>query len=497
MKKCVRPPDAQELFKVVKSKNQNVKKIVSLINKGVDVNEKNSFGYTALALAVQYKKEKVVQKLLSLGADLSILDKFGRTALNQALEYCSSQSYDHELYVGCSQAPINLDTVKILINSGADVHTADLNGHTALHFAVESNDVDFIEQLLSLGINVNSKNNCNQMPLFKAAINNRGSRHLKAAKILLKNGADVNLQDQDGKIPLYKLVRRASTEIVQLFINFGSDVNKGDENPLFEAILSKNLGVVQLLLNHGANVHSRNKLGHTPLQCAITSGNIKIIKCLLNNGADIDAQDHKGCTPFLYLMEYPYYNNNLLQTVIFLFKYADVNIVNLEGKNILNIESALVNFEHPWKITLEHLAKLQALAIPLNQSFFDTILNNEKYDTYFKKCAEELSMAQKSKFHNSWASYFNLLVDSKRKLKNYAGNEDLVTDFQSCNCVEKFPIYGAKIQKNMEKGIKHRVLFDKSTILLSKCLPILNPTHLITFSILDCLSRKDLQELCG
>lgn len=85
----------------------------------------------------------------------------------------------------------------------------------------------------------------------------------------------------------------------------------------------------------------------------------------------------------------------------------------------------------------------------------------------------------------------------RRKLKNYAGNEAIVNDFKNSDCEDEFLIYGSAMRKNLEKGIKKRKLFDKSSVLLSYNLPIFRPNYLIVRDILDCmLSNKDLSKMC-
>lgn len=111
-------------------------------------------------------------------------------------------------------------------------------------------------------------------------------------------------------------------------------------------------------------------------------------------------------------------------------------------------------------------------------------------------CTEELLLAKSSRLKNSWVTFFNLLVDNKRKLKNYAGNKDLVEDFRSSDCLKKFPIYGSTMQNNVEKGINRRGFFDESSNLFSHYLPVFSPNHLIVRDTLDCLITDDLSKFC-
>jgi ankyrin repeat protein len=47
------------------------------------------------------------------------------------------------------------DVIELLLSKGADIHTEDNDGQTALHWALERGDKNIVEFLLSKGANVN------------------------------------------------------------------------------------------------------------------------------------------------------------------------------------------------------------------------------------------------------------------------------------------------------------------------------------------------------
>ena len=73
-------------------------------------------------------------------------------------------------------------------------------GWTALHCASMHNRTDVIKHLLLEGANVNRQTRYNKdTPLHWAArLNNK----TEAARILIENGADINLINDDNKTPL-------------------------------------------------------------------------------------------------------------------------------------------------------------------------------------------------------------------------------------------------------------------------------------------------------
>lgn len=147
------------------------------------------------------------------------------------------------------------------------------------------------------------------------------------------------------------------------------------------------------------------------------------------------------------------------------------------------------------KIIIEHAAKFNTLYPPEQEPAF-LMIAEENAKEYYIQCLEELLRAKNTKLPNSWITFFDFLVSTRKKIKNNAGNTDLIKKILEGDCVNNFPIYKHRIEYIVEKGIMKRCLFDKSSVALSKCLPILNPNHLIIRDILDCiLSKKHLSKL--
>lgn len=324
-------------------------------------------------------------------------------------------------------------------------------------------------------------------PLHLAMINDDNS---KVAEVLIKNGASLNIKDEFGQTPLHYLVMNSSAETIKLCLTFNFDVNvvnKEEENLLFSAANSnKNVEVLQLLIDLGLDVNHRNRSGQTALNRVFASENKKIekIKCLLKNGANISTTDR-----FMILFQL---SGNILNFVI---KHTDFNEIFIDKSYVSRFISDSF-YRSSWKVILRHLAKLQALNIT-NPDLVNFFYRWDECKYYYEQCKEELSQAKNTRLKNSWVSLCNLLIDERKQLKNYCGNSELIEDFEGSDCEKNFPIYGFEINKNMRKGINRRELFEKSCVLLSECLPIFNPTHLIIKDTFDCvLSRKDLSKFC-
>lgn len=381
-----------------------------------------------------------------------------------------------------------------------------------LHLAAEKNDVLQVEQLLSEGSDVNITDYFLETPLHFAARKNVDESHFEIIEILLRRGAEVNAQTADGRTPLFDLVMKGNTKMLKLFLKFKADVNLQDrfgETLLYRTVCTnKNEDVLKMLIKLGLDMNHRNNRGQTPLHRLYHGGcdQLKIVKFILKNGGSMNSVDQEGCIPLTHAAQNFIWSKLKLEIIqknlIFILEHTDFNTdFNPLRKFVDNYEFLCSPKRHEntvWKMVIEHLAKLQTLNIFQHPDFSSNILKMiVNAGDYFKECQEELFKAKNTKFPNSWVTFYNLVVDDRKKLKNYAGNEKLIEDFKKSGYEKEFPIYGALMARNVRKSIKRRELYDKSTVALSSCLPIFNPTHLIVRDVLDCmLSKKELLMFC-
>jgi ankyrin repeat protein len=125
-------------------------------------------------------------------------------------------------------------------------------------------------------------------PLAAAA----GARHKAMVELLLRRGANINAQDENGETALGYAVAGGELEIVKLLLHNNANVNLG-ENDCYPLRISASRGqreIFHLLLEYGAEVSCVN------LGVAATGGNIVIMQFCLENGGDVNERDeNNGC----------------------------------------------------------------------------------------------------------------------------------------------------------------------------------------------------------
>lgn len=110
-----------------------------------------------------------------------------------------------------------------------------------------------------------------------------------------------------GKTPLHMAVTSGSTEMVQLLLDRGANVNAKDNTgltPLHIAAWWTATNRAQQLLDAGADPNSRDRFGDTPLHVAAMHGRQAMTVFLAGHGARLDVENDSGRTPLALAEKY-------------------------------------------------------------------------------------------------------------------------------------------------------------------------------------------------
>src|SRR3990167_526540 len=174
---------------------------------------------------------------------------------------------------------------------------------TALHYAAELGDLNRIKNLLKDGAQINIKAGRKQSntALLLALLNDNDD----VAAYLIEQGADVNINNNEGVTPLHIAMARGKFNLVKQLINKGADFQKYDVTyyytPLAAGIVSNQSSCVNYALPFIADLAQKDLLGKSLLHLAIEKNQIDIaLALILHPSANqmISSRDIYGRTPF-------------------------------------------------------------------------------------------------------------------------------------------------------------------------------------------------------
>ncbi len=203
---------------------------------------------------------------------------------------------------------------RLLHNQFMKINDPLIGGMHPLHIAItslsrqwtkEHPDISATTLLLERGANVDAQNNNGSTPLHLAVASltidlAAGQGCVSDATLLLDHGADVNAQDKRGQTPLHTATFKGYGHTIALLLNRGANVSAQDKKgniPLHWAALYGQVPIATLFLDRGANVNAKNNHESTPLHLACFKKHLPLIEFLQARGGDMTIKDKNGKTP--------------------------------------------------------------------------------------------------------------------------------------------------------------------------------------------------------
>lgn len=256
--------------------------VVALINAGVDVNAKDSFGRTLPTWAAQWGRVEIIEVLVRAGADPNVKDQLGWTPITLAFENYHFDAVQALIKVGADRSQIP-----------KDLNAKDKAGFTPLAEALRRNDMSSARALFQLGLDPNSLDESGRTLLEGAAFG--GSVAL--VRTLIEAGADVNasgkVKNKQGWTPLLLAAQMGHGDVVEALIKAGADANRagpGGWNALMQASYLGHLDIARILIPV-TNVNYRAKSGLTALMLARWACHPDIVEALLKAGSVRDPHE--------------------------------------------------------------------------------------------------------------------------------------------------------------------------------------------------------------
>ncbi|KAM9239915.1 Ankyrin repeat and SOCS box protein 3 [Leptosomus discolor] len=267
----------------------------------MDFTEAYSDRCSAVGLAAREGNVKMLRKLVKQGYSIDVPDNRGWVPIHEAAarnsseclrllvraapsdDYINSKTFEGMCALHLSARHGSLESVRVLLEAGADPNEVTTEATTPLFLAVENEHADIVKFLLQHGANVEGPHSWSGWnSLHQASF--QGCTEIM--KVLLEKGASKECKDDFGITPLFVAAQYGKLESLRLLVSRGADVNcqaKDRATPLLIAAQEGHTECVELLLSKGAdpNLYCNEDNWQLPIHAAAEMGHEKILELLI------------------------------------------------------------------------------------------------------------------------------------------------------------------------------------------------------------------------
>jgi len=280
-------------YLIIQNNYKLLEKLFKIENIKIDIFDSDN--KSILYIPVKFNYEKIFKLLLeynknTIGVSIcDMRDNNNNIALHYAIKYK------------------NKNFVEELLKNDSNTLFADNNGNNSLHLGIMSRDIELINIILQHSekqIIINSRTNNGETPLHYST----NLQEIKIVKLLLENGANINLQDYEHEYNiLHYAINLGSKELVKICLNNNIDINRQDifgNTALHYTVIEGNNEIFNMLSEQKQiNCNLWNIDGKLPLHLFFKySSNLKkeILDFLVENtNLNIQDNDYESCLHLL------------------------------------------------------------------------------------------------------------------------------------------------------------------------------------------------------
>lgn len=206
------------------------------------------------------------------------------------------------------------------------------NGSNLLHFAVKSNNIELVKEVLKYKVNIHNQNDYGSTALF-------GCKNNEILKLLIDEGIDPNIQCDEGRTALFD---SDNFEKVKLLLDAGIDPNitdnsndnaltlffkylEGTEYDEYFKIINALIPLTNLDHNHGQSLRIFLKYGRLE---------IDILQSLISGMKNMNSLNRKGNSFLHDAAKHKYYWSEI---ELLIRSGVNMDVENKEGKDFYDL----------------------------------------------------------------------------------------------------------------------------------------------------------------
>ncbi|PVD33498.1 hypothetical protein C0Q70_04754 [Pomacea canaliculata] len=287
----IQDPDSEGFFVLQRlamssSYDENQREFLRLvIKKGADVKARDSNGNSLLHLGGKANNWSFVLHIIQESNNLEPeeLDNDGFNLLHRLALFDECSNWMEKLLNKNFNLCGNGDTCLLLaayfLDKGIGLEDKCPNGNTPLHLAAKSDHWGLVNYLVKQGANIQDPDSDGVYVLQRLAMYSEyGEKHIEILRLLITNGADVNILDCNGDSILHLSAKANNWSFVRQIIQETGDLitdelDSDGYNILHRLAQSGHSELVEAVLNKGCNVEALSRDGDTCLLLAAKRDN--------------------------------------------------------------------------------------------------------------------------------------------------------------------------------------------------------------------------------
>lgn len=332
----------------------------------------------------KYKSLILAKYCIQKGVDKNIVDKDGRNAYHHSVRSGYKEGMDYCLNVlkldPNKKTAANETTLMLACHSGnlsvfnevfaiqkSTLEDEDVNGETALFYALSSGNLAMMEYLITAGANVNHQNKLGNTVFMESTRkdkrdcydlikqskpdlsikNNKGENIISflmnsssssnnSREILELNdlGASLNVKSQSGATLAFYAMSTSNMDLLVRAKNAGVSLDAYDSGGLRPS--SSNAEIVRYAIANGCNPNREDTWGDSYLSQAIKDNQLELALFLIRNGADVNWKKRGDES----IVARAVMDQNLAGLQILVENGAKLNVINRKGESLMDLAEA-------------------------------------------------------------------------------------------------------------------------------------------------------------